>query len=108
MMGRKDGQFLAGALLQPAALNQEAIEMSDDTVFIGYGGGFFATVWGGKQSWGARTPAELIAKLDASGIDRARLELIEGDRFSCPDHALDSKDAQAFRAILGIVASSRT
>ncbi|MFD1295305.1 hypothetical protein ACFQ4Q_01490 [Lysobacter gummosus] len=50
--------------------------MSDNTVFIGYGGGLFATVMGGKQSWGARTPAELIAKLDACGVDRARLELI--------------------------------
>lgn len=75
--------------------------MSDDTVFIGYGGGLFATVMGGKQSWGARTPAELIAKLDASGVDRARLELIEADRLSCPDHALDPRDAKAFREILG-------
>lgn len=74
--------------------------MSDDTVFIGYGGGLFATVMGGKQSWGARTPAELIAQLDASGIDRSRIELIEADRLTCPDHALDLRDAEAFRAIL--------
>ncbi|MFD0320742.1 hypothetical protein [Lysobacter gummosus] len=55
---------------------RRSYEMSDNTVFIGYGGGLFATVMGGKQSWGARTPAELIAKLDACGVDRARLELI--------------------------------
>lgn len=82
--------------------------MSDDTVFIGYGGGLFATVMGGEQMWGARTPAELIAKLDASGIDRARLELIEADDLCCPDHALHPRDAQAFRAILGATDPSRT
>ncbi|WP_157480931.1 MULTISPECIES: hypothetical protein [unclassified Lysobacter] len=75
--------------------------MSDDTVFIGYSGGLFATVMGGKEIWSARTPQELIAKLDADGIARSRLELIEIDRLSCPDHALNPKDAEAFRTILG-------
>ncbi len=76
--------------------------MSDDTVFIGYGGGLFATVTGGKQSWSARTPAELIAQLDASGIDRSRIELIEADQLTCPDHALSLRDAEVFRAILSL------
>lgn len=75
--------------------------MSDDTVFIGYGGGLFATVMGGEKMWGAHTPAELIAKLDAEGIARSRLFLIVADDLCCPDHALSSRDEAAFVELLG-------
>jgi len=73
----------------------------DDTVFIGYGGGLFATTWGpDPMTWGAHTPSELIAKLDADGIDRKRLELIVSDDLCCPDHALSARDAAAFAELL--------
>lgn len=74
----------------------------DDTVFIGYGGGLFATTWGPDPlRWSAHSPDELIAKLDAAGIARARLSLILADDLSCPDHALGQRDAAAFAALLG-------
>lgn len=72
----------------------------DDTVFIGYGGGLVAMMRGGKI-WGAPTPEELIAKLDAEGIDRKRLYLIVPDDLCCPDHALNPRDAAAFIELLG-------
>lgn len=81
--------------------------MTDNTVFIGYGGRLFATVMGGMKRWGANTPQELVDKLDADGIERSRLELIESDRLSCPDHALHPKDAKEFRRILGISETER-
>lgn len=76
--------------------------MSDETVFIGYGGGLFATVMGSRKKWSAKTPQELINLLDADGIDRTDIELIESDRLSCPDHALHPRDARTFRIILGL------
>lgn len=71
----------------------------DDTVYIGYGGSLVAMTQG--KTWGARTPSELIAKLDAEGIDRKRLCLIVPNDISCPDHALGPKEAAAFVEILG-------
>lgn len=71
----------------------------DQTVFIGYGSGLVAMTK--EKVWGAHTPHELIAKLDAEGIDRKRLCLIVPDDLSCPDHALGPKDAAAFVEILG-------
>lgn len=76
---------------------------NDDTVFIGYGGGLFATTFGpAPLSWGARTPSELIAKLDAAGIARSRLFLIVPDDLSCPDHALGGRDVAEFITLLGV------
>lgn len=72
----------------------------NDTVFIGYGGGLVAMMRGGKV-WGAPTPEELIAKLDAEGIDRKRLYLIVPDDLCCPDHALNPRIVAEFVAILG-------
>lgn len=72
----------------------------DDTVFIGYGGGLVAMMRGGKV-WSARTPEELIARLDDEGIDRKRLYLIIPDELVCPDHALNPRDTAAFIALLG-------
>ncbi len=73
--------------------------MSDDTVFIGYGGGLIAM--GDGRTWGAPTPEELIAKLDAESIARSRLYLIVADDLCCPDHALSARDEAAFVALLG-------
>ena len=70
-----------------------------DTVFIGYGGGLVAM--GDGRTWGAHSPEELIAKLDAEGIARSRLFLIVADELSCPDHALSVCDEAAFVALLG-------
>lgn len=73
-----------------------------DIVFIGYGGGLFATTSGpDAQRWSAHSAEELIAKLDHAGIDRARLYLIVPEAPTCPDHALSAKDANAFLLILG-------
>ena len=74
--------------------------MDDNLVYIGYGGGLVAIVRGGPV-WGADSPAELIAKLDAEGIDRGRLYLIMADGLCCPDHALHPRDVEAFIEILG-------
>ena len=73
----------------------------DDTIFIIGGFPLVATTYGpDAMRWSARTPAELIAKLDADGIDRKRLEVVVCDDLCCPDHAVSPKHAAAFSELL--------
>jgi hypothetical protein len=72
----------------------------DDRVFIGHGNGLFATTRD-RKIWRANAATELIAKLDADGIDRKRLYLIVPDGPTCPDHALGDRDVAAFVELLG-------
>ncbi|MCR6662650.1 MAG: hypothetical protein NVV60_05755 [Luteimonas sp.] len=76
--------------------------MPDDTVFIIGAGGFLARIAGpNAQRWSARSAEDLIAQLDADGIDRARLELVVTRPLSQPDAALDVAQENALIQVLG-------
>ena len=90
----------------------ECLPFADEDLrmFIGYSA---VPLWGGgvgyiatrdhKRFWkdhSASTPEELIAKLDAAGIDRSRLRLDKWED-SAHDHALNPVQMTEFIALLG-------
>lgn len=76
--------------------------MSDSTILICAGVPYMAcdTADFNNRRWYAHTPEDLIAKLDAEGIDRSRLRL---DKYEDGphDHALSYSAVAEFIAILG-------
>lgn len=75
--------------------------MKDSTVSISQGGWrVYLALDDSGVKWSAPTPAELIAKMDAAGVDRSRLRLdkwLDGPH----DHALDPVQVDEFIALLG-------
>lgn len=76
--------------------------MSHDTVLIFWGGTYIAcdTADPNNHRWHADSPKELIAKLDADGIDRSRIRLDKWED-GPHDHALTPQATKEFTAILG-------
>lgn len=82
--------------------------MTDNAILICWGGRYMAVDVAdfNNQRWYADTPEELIAILDAEGIDRSRLRLDKWED-GPHDHALASHAVTEFIAILGEDPNSR-
>lgn len=82
--------------------------MTDNAILICWGGRYMAidvTDFNNRR-WYADAPEELIARLDAEGIDRSRLRLDKWED-GPHDHALAPHAVAEFIAILGEDPNSR-